>query len=65
MPKQPSQNVAARDFSLVLNQLNVYAELLQVSFPSAVSKCRPEVLSPPSALPEYKPQGAILSLVEL
>ena len=53
MPKQPSQNVAARDFSLVLDQLNVYAELLQVSFPSAVFKCRPEVLSP-SALPECK-----------
>jgi hypothetical protein len=42
MPKQPSQNVAARDFSLALDQLNVYAELLRVSLPGAVLKCYPQ-----------------------
>jgi hypothetical protein len=61
MPKQPSQNVEARDFSLVQVQLNVYAELLQMSFPSAVFKCHPEVLSP-SAIPECKSPRCMLKL---
>jgi hypothetical protein len=55
MSKIPSQNVAARDFSLKLDQLNVQAELLRVSFPSAVLKCYPQV-----PYPSANPQGAIL-----